>query len=88
MAVAEALVQGLPVVATRTGAAAQLVGDAGLLVEPDDRVALTIALRAMLQDPVRREAFAAAARARSALLPRWEDSARDFAQELQMVRCA
>ena len=82
MAVAEALAQGLPVVASRTGAAASLVGDAGLLVDPGDGAALTGALRQLLADVGRREAFAARARARSAMLPRWEESAAQMAGEL------
>jgi glycosyltransferase involved in cell wall biosynthesis len=86
MAVAEALAQGLPVIATRTGAAAELVGaDAGLLVEPDDGDALAEALRALLRDPARREACATAARARAASLPRWEDSARLLAAGLRGI---
>lgn len=85
MAVAEALAQGVPVVATRTGAAEALVGDAGLVVEPGDEAGLTAALRALLSDPVERERRAAAARRRSATLPRWDDSARLFARELSAV---
>jgi glycosyltransferase involved in cell wall biosynthesis len=87
MAVAEALAQGLPVVATRTGAAAELVGtDAGLLVEPGDLRGLTAALRTLLQDPSRREACATAARTRAASLPRWADSARLLAAGLDGMR--
>jgi len=85
MAVAEALAQGVPVVATRTGAAESLVGDAGIVVEPGDRDALTDALRALLSDPVRRERHAAVARLRSSSLPRWQDAARLFARELAAV---
>jgi glycosyltransferase involved in cell wall biosynthesis len=86
MAVAEALAQGLPVVATRTGAAAELVtGGAGLLVEPGDLEGLTDALRTLLADPVRREACATAARQRALTLPRWQDSARLLATELASV---
>ena len=76
MAVAEALAQGLPVIATRTGASEMLVGDdAGLAVPPDDEDALREALRALLSDPARREACAAAARERAARFPRWADAA-------------
>jgi len=88
MAVAEALAQGLPVVATRTGAAAWLVGDAGLLVAPGDGAALTDALREVLSDAPRREAYAALARARSATLPRWEDGAVLLADELSRLAAA
>jgi glycosyltransferase involved in cell wall biosynthesis len=85
MAVAEALAQGVPVIATRTGAAAELVGDAGLLVEPDDASGLERALRSLLADPREREARATAARRRAATLPRWPDSARQLAVELAAV---
>lgn len=76
MAVAEAIAQGVPVIATRTGACEMLVGDdAGITVPPDDEVALRDALRALLADPARREACAAAARERAARFPRWADAA-------------
>ena len=86
MAVAEALAQGVPVIASRTGAAEALVQDAGLLVAPGDGPALTEALRQMLSDSARRETFATRARVRAGTLPRWEDSARRLAREL--ARCA
>lgn len=86
MAVAEALAQGLPVVATRTGAAAELVtGGAGLLVEPGDLEGLIAALRLLLEDPGRRETCATAARRRALTLPRWQDSAQLLATSLAGV---
>jgi glycosyltransferase involved in cell wall biosynthesis len=72
MAVAEALARGLPVVATRTGAASELVGDdAGLLVPPDDVVALTAALDRMLADRATRARLAAGAVRARERLPTW-----------------
>jgi glycosyltransferase involved in cell wall biosynthesis len=44
----EALAAGTPVVGYRAGAVEEVVGDAGLLVEPTDRAALGEALRALL----------------------------------------
>lgn len=85
MAFAEALAQGVPVIASRTGAAAELVGDAGIVVEPEDGPALARALRQVLEDPARRERLAGAARRRAATLPRWEDSARLLAGELSIL---
>jgi glycosyltransferase involved in cell wall biosynthesis len=86
MAVAEAIAQGLPVIATRTGSAAALVGaDAGVLVEPGDAAGLRAALRELLADPVRRERSAAAARARSAHLADWDAAAARFAALLAGV---
>jgi glycosyltransferase involved in cell wall biosynthesis len=56
MAVAEALARGLPVISTRTGAIPALVGDdAGLLVEPNDELALTHALSRAIGDASLRE---------------------------------
>lgn len=86
MAVAEAIAQGLPVIATRTGSAAALVGaDAGVLVEPGDAAGLRAALHALLADPVRREQCAAAARARAARLDDWDAAAARFAALLAGV---
>ncbi len=63
--VLEALAAGLPVLATRVGAIAEMVGDAGILVDPGDRGALRAGLRE-LTDPARRATLAAAAPARVA----------------------
>ncbi len=50
-AVMEAVAAGLPVVATRTGAIDELVGDAGLLVDPDDAGGFREALSSLLGSP-------------------------------------
>ncbi|HEX3360034.1 MAG TPA: glycosyltransferase family 4 protein [Solirubrobacterales bacterium] len=63
--VLEALAARLPVLATRVGAIVEMVGDAGILVEPGDGAALRAGLRE-LTDPARRAAMAAAAAARVA----------------------
>jgi glycosyltransferase involved in cell wall biosynthesis len=63
MAVAEALAHGLPVVSTKTGAIADLVGsDAGLLVPPGSISALTDALARLMNDSDLRGRLAAGAR--------------------------
>ena len=63
IAVAEAIGAGLPVIATRTGAIDELVGDAGIVVEPGDdgafidaftKVAADATLRRQLADATRR----------------------------------
>lgn len=58
--VLEALAAGLPVLATRVGAIAEMIGDAGILVDPGDQAALRAGLRE-LTEPTRRAALAAAA---------------------------
>ena len=75
MAVAEALARGLPVVSTKTGAIAELVGGtAGIVVEPGDGPAFAQALSSVLDD-VTRQRLAAGARQVRGTLPTWEDAA-------------
>jgi glycosyltransferase involved in cell wall biosynthesis len=65
-AVLEAMVAGVPVVATRTGAIPEMVTDGvtGLLVEPDD-AALAAALDRLLADAALRDRMGAAGRERA-----------------------
>jgi glycosyltransferase involved in cell wall biosynthesis len=65
LTVGEALATGLPVVASRIGGIPEAVGDAGILVPPDDPRALAAALSGLLHDRARRTALARAARARA-----------------------
>jgi glycosyltransferase involved in cell wall biosynthesis len=53
IAVLEAMAQGMPVVATTAGGLRELIddGDTGLLVAPDDPVALTEAIARLIEDP-------------------------------------
>ena len=75
MAYAEALSFGLPVVACEVGPVPCLVGrDAALLVPPDDADALANALDLLLENRGLRDRMSAAARRRTAVLPRWEDA--------------
>jgi glycosyltransferase involved in cell wall biosynthesis len=68
LALLEALAAGLPVVATRVGAVAEVLEDGrcGLLVKPGDPRALTEALQAFVTDPSLRARLAGAGRARIA----------------------
>lgn len=63
-AVMEAVAAGLPVVATRTGAIAELAGDAGLLVDPDDAQGFRDAVLKLVDSEELRRNLAAAARNR------------------------
>jgi glycosyltransferase involved in cell wall biosynthesis len=70
--VAEAMTRGTPVVAARSTALPEVVGDAGLLVDPDDPDAWAGALAHLLGSPEERERLGAAGRARAV---RWAPAA-------------
>jgi glycosyltransferase involved in cell wall biosynthesis len=65
LTVGEALASGLPTVASRIGGIPELMGDAGVLVEPDDPGALAAVLRRLLGDASERDRLSRAARARA-----------------------
>ena len=76
MAIAEALARGLPIVAGTGGAVRDTVGpDAGLLVEPDDPIALRGALRRFLTDSHLADNLRRGARASRERLPSWSETA-------------
>jgi glycosyltransferase involved in cell wall biosynthesis len=86
MAVAEALARGLPVVGTRTGAIAELVGgDAGLVVPAGDAAALSAALARLLDDPALRARLAAGALRARERLPTWEQAIGRMAAALSQI---
>lgn len=83
MVCAEALAHGLPILASRVGAIGDLVPvEAGLLVPPDDPLALEGALRRLLEDPALRLWLVRGARAAGARLPGWEAAVAAFAAAL------
>jgi glycosyltransferase involved in cell wall biosynthesis len=83
MALAEAVSFGLPVVSTTAGAIPETVpADASLLVPPGDGRALAKALAVVIDDPARRAALAANARAARASLPTWAATSAKFAAAL------
>lgn len=63
----EAMLAGLPVVATRVSAVPEIVldGETGLLTEPGDAAGIAAAVRALFDAPDRRRAFGEAGRARA-----------------------
>ena len=88
MALLEAQAAGVPVVAGREGGVAEVVEDGrtGLLVEPRSPTAFAAAVGALLDDPERRHAMGAAARAR--VLERYDlpVARRRLAEALASVR--
>ena len=76
---AEALSFGLPVVACAVGPLPDVVGgEAGLLVGPGDKGALSRALGRLLSDAGLREKMSAAALRRASGLPRWTETVEEF----------
>jgi glycosyltransferase involved in cell wall biosynthesis len=90
MALLEAQAAGLPVVAGASGGVASLVADTvtGLLAPPGDVAALSLRIAMLLDDPARRQAMGAAARARVAARHGLPDAARRLDAILQAARCA
>ncbi|MGE3840321.1 MAG: glycosyltransferase family 4 protein [Vicinamibacterales bacterium] len=85
MAVAEAVARGLPVISTDTGAIRQMVGRAGLIVDPGDRAAFSRALHTFMTDQTLRNALRSEASDARDRLPTWDSSCRRFAAVLERV---
>ena len=64
--VLEAMARGTAVIASRASSIPEVLGDAGVLVDPGDAGAWIAALHAIIGDPARRTALAAAGTARAA----------------------
>lgn len=76
-AVMEALAAGVPVVASAVGALPEIVGPAGILVEPGDTGRLAVALRAAWSDDALMAGLRGAAPRRPAARRAWSDVARE-----------
>lgn len=86
MAFAEAMAHGLPIIGTTAGAIPDTVPpEAGVLVEPNDVMALARALRMLIENQNERRWFAAGARAAAEKLPSWRDSAQLVADALEAL---
>lgn len=65
LAIAEAMACGLPVVCTDVGGVRDAVGDAGILVAPDDEAGIARAVLELLEDPGRRRVLGEQGQARA-----------------------
>jgi glycosyltransferase involved in cell wall biosynthesis len=88
MVVTEALIRGIPVIATDVDGIPEALGVAdgrrpGILMPPGDPAALAAALRVWLSDATTREHLRAAARGRRSTLRPWSDTARTLAEVLR-----
>jgi glycosyltransferase involved in cell wall biosynthesis len=86
MALTEALARGLPIVASSGGAAADTLPElAAIKVQPGDITGLTAALRRVMSDDAMRRRMGDAAWAAAALLPSWDDTAREIADVIKAL---
>lgn len=83
MVLSEAMFFGIPIVTCAVGAVPATVGDAAVLVPPDDPKALGAALRRMLVEPDTAAHLGSLARSRSEQLPSWHDTAGIFARTIR-----
>jgi glycosyltransferase involved in cell wall biosynthesis len=74
--VLEAMARGTPVVAARASSVPEVLGDAGVLLDPGDTSGWIASLDAIIGHPARRTALAQAGRARAASFT-WERTARE-----------
>jgi glycosyltransferase involved in cell wall biosynthesis len=74
--VLEAMSRGTPVVAVRASSVPEVLGDAGVLLDPGDAAGWVASLDAIIEQPDRRAALAAAGRTRAAGFT-WERTARE-----------
>jgi glycosyltransferase involved in cell wall biosynthesis len=80
--VLEAMACGAPVVASNRSSIPEIVGDAGLLCDPDSPEELAAALRRVLDEPELAERMRQRALARSANF-RWDDAAASLCAALE-----
>lgn len=83
----EGMASGVPVVASELGALPEVVGDAGLLVPPDDVDALATSLRLLAADPDLRRRLARLGRERSQRFS-WSEVATAHRELYEEVLCA
>ena len=77
IAALDAMAAGVPVVASAIGALPEIVGPAGVLVEPGDPARLATAIRAVWSDDALHETLVAATRERADGARTWADVARE-----------
>ncbi|HTY58927.1 MAG TPA: glycosyltransferase family 1 protein, partial [Bacteroidota bacterium] len=73
----EAMQSGCPVICSRATSLPEIVGDAGLLIDPEDTGGFASAMRSVCSDPTLRERLREKGKARSALFS-WEQMAEEL----------
>lgn len=88
MVLGEAMMYGLPIISCRVGAVPKTVGEAAILVPPDDPEGLADALRGVIQNPHEAERLSRLSVRQSSGLSRWRDTAQVFSAIIERLRCA
>lgn len=86
MVLSEAMMFGLPVVSCQVGAVGETVGDAGILVPPDDPDAFGAKLRHLLEDSDARMRQIVLSESKSRSLPTWRDTATVFVDVIRSLK--
>jgi len=81
----EAMAVGLPIVATDVGGNSETLGDAGLLVKPDDEVELTSAMLSLINDKQKAMTLATRARERAQSLFTNRNLATEYLNTIQKI---
>ena len=79
MVLSEAMMFGLPIVSCDVGAVPETVGDAGILLPPEDALAFGATLRLLLKDQGTRARLGRLSDLKSQSLPTWRETAGTFA---------
>jgi glycosyltransferase involved in cell wall biosynthesis len=84
MPVLEAMAAGIPVITSNVSGLPEVLGDAGILVDPDDAGALAEAITSVLEDPQTANLMGSAARQRARRFP-WEKCALETKRFFEVV---
>lgn len=82
--VLEAMACGTPVVASATTSLPEVVGDSGILVHPEDVVAISDAMERLIEDPALAQRLSTRGLSRASLFT-WESTARSVLDALMIV---
>lgn len=85
LVLSEAMAVGVPVIASRTGAVPEVVGDAGMIVQPSDPVSLSEAIEKLAGDAGLRGEMGEAGRGRAVDIWDWRVVGREWSEALDGI---
>lgn len=84
--VCEAMASGAPVIASNAGALPEVMGNAGVMLDPRDMKGLGCAIKEVLSDPARRKRMASDGRQQARLFS-WKNAAKDTLELYEEILC-